>query len=93
VVTLLLSASAGINQGPYDGSSLVRPGTATFDAYGNAAGTTGLATPFQFPGQHVDNESGLYHLRARLKGGNTPSNSPESAAAAVDCYPAECFNF
>jgi RHS repeat-associated protein len=40
-------------------------GTAAFDAYGNATGSTGMATPFQFAGQYLDNESGLYYLRAR----------------------------
>ena len=41
-------------------------GTATYDAYGNAmAPTTGASSPFQFAGQYLDNESGLYYLRAR----------------------------
>ena len=40
--------------------------TYTYDAYGNLTASTGsLANPFQFAGQYVDSESGLYYLRAR----------------------------
>jgi RHS repeat-associated protein len=40
-------------------------GTATYDAYGNAATSTGTTSPFQYAGQYRDTESGLYYLRAR----------------------------
>jgi RHS repeat-associated protein len=38
----------------------------TFDPWGNVSSTSGtLSTPFQFAGQYIDMESGLFYLRAR----------------------------
>jgi len=40
--------------------------TYNYDAYGNIASSTGVATnPFQFAGQYLDSESGLSYMRAR----------------------------
>lgn len=40
--------------------------TYTFDPYGNLTASTGsLANPFEYAGQYVDTESGLYYLHAR----------------------------
>jgi len=46
-----------------DGSSAT---TYRYDAFGNSRGVTGLASnPFQFTGQQLDEETGMYYLRAR----------------------------
>jgi RHS repeat-associated protein len=41
-------------------------GTAAYDAYGNPVTPTGASSPFQYAGQYLDGESGLYYLRARF---------------------------